>query len=106
MESVAGIKWNGWPEWTGITGRDRLEYSPRNFRPPSCLSIYARVASVLELISFDAEALSMHLAYLRYIFAKLPMASSLEDYEALLPVAARNVSPRQTIGHDFVSVVD
>jgi transposase len=42
-------------------------------------------------------------AYLRYIFTKLPMASSLEDYEALLPW---NVSPRQTIGHDFVSVVD
>ncbi|MBM9614720.1 hypothetical protein JWJ90_10525 [Desulfobulbus rhabdoformis] len=27
MESVAGIKWNGWPEWSGITGRDHLEYS-------------------------------------------------------------------------------
>jgi hypothetical protein len=34
-------------------------------------------------------------AYLRYIFTKLPMASSLEDYEALLPW---DVSPRQTIG--------
>jgi len=27
MESVAGIKWNGWPEWNGIHGRDRLEYA-------------------------------------------------------------------------------
>ena len=27
MESVAGIKWNGWPEWNGIGGRDHLEYS-------------------------------------------------------------------------------
>ncbi len=27
MESVVGIKWNGWPEWNGIGGRDRLEYS-------------------------------------------------------------------------------
>jgi hypothetical protein len=27
MESVAGITWNGWPEWSGITGRDHLEYS-------------------------------------------------------------------------------
>jgi transposase len=42
-------------------------------------------------------------AYLRYIFDKLPTAFSLEDYEALLPW---NVSPRQTISHDFVSVVD
>jgi len=22
---VAGIEWNGWPEWNGITGRNRLE---------------------------------------------------------------------------------
>ena len=27
MESVAEIKWNGWPEWNGIYGRDRLEYA-------------------------------------------------------------------------------
>jgi len=27
MESLAGIKWNGWPEWNGIRGRDRLEYA-------------------------------------------------------------------------------
>ena len=31
MESVAGIKWNGWPEWSGITGRDHLEYSSRDY---------------------------------------------------------------------------
>ena len=27
MESAAGIKWNGWPEWNGIDGRDRPEYA-------------------------------------------------------------------------------
>ena len=27
MDCVAGIKWNGWPEWNGIHGRDRLEYA-------------------------------------------------------------------------------
>jgi len=31
-------------------------------------------------------------AYLRYIFDKLPIASSLEDYEALLPW---NITPEQ-----------
>jgi hypothetical protein len=28
LESVTGMKWNGWPEWNGIHGRDRLEYAP------------------------------------------------------------------------------
>ena len=25
MESLTGIKWNRWPEWNGISGRDRME---------------------------------------------------------------------------------
>ena len=25
MESLAGMKWNPWPEWNGITGRNHLE---------------------------------------------------------------------------------
>lgn len=27
MESLAGMKWNRWPEWNGIHGRDHLEYA-------------------------------------------------------------------------------
>ena len=30
MELMAGIKWNGWPEWNGIHGRDHLEYAGDN----------------------------------------------------------------------------
>jgi hypothetical protein len=33
MEWVAGIKWNGWPEWNGIHGRDRLEYATKERTP-------------------------------------------------------------------------
>ncbi len=42
-------------------------------------------------------------AYLRYIFEKLPLASTLEDYETLLPW---NITPKQINYQDLVRVVE
>ncbi len=49
MESVAGIKWNGWPEWNGIGGRDRLEYSE--------LSFFTSIASKARPVGARKEAI-------------------------------------------------